>query len=280
MNNPQPSPKIQALYGHPVEHSLSPAMFNATYKRLGLNREYLAFSVTRDGIEQAVDSAVARGFEGFNVTMPLKECIIPLLDKLEADAMEAGAVNTIAVRDSRLIGYNTDGEGALLALKASGFDRSVHSVLILGAGGAARGIVNALVKRGLVLTIMNRTRERARGIANAYRGKGNVAFAISSKTSLLKTIAEVDLVINTTPLPIASLFETLAVSMNSIPERVTIFDIAYQYETDSHKPRHGISRISPFELLFQQALLSYQIWMDTSPPYETMRRALIERIGG
>src|SRR5215831_4559942 len=113
--------KIHALFGHPIGHSLSPTMFNAAYRELGLNWEYLAFAVKPNEIGSAVKTAQVLGFEGFNVTMPLKERVLPSLDELEGDAKEVGAVNTVALDSSRLVGYNTDGEGFLRALQTYGF---------------------------------------------------------------------------------------------------------------------------------------------------------------
>ncbi len=272
--------KIHALFGHPIGHSLSPTMFNATYRELGLNREYLAFSVTPEQIERAVEAALALGFDGFNVTIPLKERVIATLDRLEGDAKEAGAVNTVALQSSGLVGYNTDGEGFLRALQTYRFDPAGQSVLILGAGGAARAVVNSLSKARSRVTIVNRTLEKARNIAVDNMGRGEVAFAEMSRASLSGLISNADLVVNATPVNTNRLLANYGLAQDAVPNDTYVFDLAYDGITvPAPETRNSHSSFSPLEMLLQQALLSYQIWMRTPPPDEVMRQALITEIG-
>lgn len=131
------------ILGNPVEHSLSPAIHNAAFQKLGLDLVYLAFRV--EALGDAIKGIRALGnARGFSVTIPHKVAAIPFLDEVEPTAKHIGAINTIVVEDGRLKGYNTDASGALRALKEGGALLDGHRVLILGSGGAARAIAFAI----------------------------------------------------------------------------------------------------------------------------------------
>src|SRR5205807_4832410 len=108
--------RVHSIYGSPVAHSLSPVIFNTTFEKLSLNRAYVPFEVSKDNLKQAVEAARILGFDGFNVTMPHKTAILEMLDRLDKNAEKRGAVNTVAVTKNGLAGYNTEGQGAVMAL--------------------------------------------------------------------------------------------------------------------------------------------------------------------
>ncbi|MEM1550618.1 MAG: shikimate dehydrogenase, partial [Candidatus Bathyarchaeia archaeon] len=157
--------RVCALIGYPVEYSLSPAMHNAAFELLGLNYVYIAFNVPPERLKEAISGIRGLGIRGANVTMPHKISVIKYLDELDENARLAGSVNTILNRDSQLIGYTTDGLGALNALKQAGSDPLGKKVVILGAGGASRSISFALANYARELVILNRTFERAEELA-------------------------------------------------------------------------------------------------------------------
>src|SRR5216683_6595959 len=130
--------RIHSIYGWPVAHSLSPVIFNTTCEKLSLNRAYVPFEVSKDNLKHAVEAARTLGFDGFNVTMPHKTTILELVDRLDGVAKKGGTVNTVARVGQRLVGYSTDGEGALRAIKSYGFEPDDKNILVIGAGGAAR----------------------------------------------------------------------------------------------------------------------------------------------
>ena len=136
--------KIIGVWGHPVGHSRSPAMHNAALKSLGLDWVYVPFDVNPDNAAGAVAGLRALGLAGVNVTVPLKECVLPLLDEVDEAARQIGSVNTIHNIGGRLFGYSTDGEGFLRSLEAAGQPTQGRQVLILGAGGSARAVAFAL----------------------------------------------------------------------------------------------------------------------------------------
>lgn len=132
--------KLTALLGSPVAHSISPQMHNESFRLLGLDYVYLAFNVTPDKLREAVLGLKAAGICGFNLTMPLKVHILPYLDELTPAARLANAVNTVIVRDGRLIGHTTDGVGYMQSVTDAGYDIIGKKMTLLGAGGAATAI--------------------------------------------------------------------------------------------------------------------------------------------
>lgn len=132
--------RLTALLGSPVSHSISPQMHNESFRLLGLDYVYLAFDVTPERLEDAVLGLKAAGICGFNLTMPLKVHILPYLDELTPAARLAGAVNTVIIRDGRLIGHTTDGTGYMRSVSDAGFDIIGQKMTLLGAGGAATAI--------------------------------------------------------------------------------------------------------------------------------------------
>ena len=128
------------LLGHPVSHSISPAMHNAAFAELGLNDVYLAFDITEDHLEETIKGLKATGCIGWNLTMPLKTAVIPFLDELSQASRLSGSVNTVINDHGKLIGHTTDGVGYMDSLKDAGYSIIGEHMVLLGAGGAATSI--------------------------------------------------------------------------------------------------------------------------------------------
>ncbi len=158
--------KLVGVWGHPVGHSRSPAMHNAALEALGLDWAYVPFDVDPDPVNvgEAVAGLRALGLIGVNVTVPLKEAVLPYVVVSE-EAAQIGSVNTIHNRGGRLYGYSTDGAGFVRALEAVGQPAENRRVLLLGAGGSARAVAFALAARGCQCRIANRTQVRAERLA-------------------------------------------------------------------------------------------------------------------
>ena len=156
---------VVGVWGHPVGHSRSPAMHNAALAALGLDWVYVPFDVDPAAVEEALAGIRALGLVGVNVTVPLKQLVLPLLDGVEEDAGRIGSVNTIHNEGGRLVGYSTDGPGFLRALEAAGQPAHDRQALLLGAGGSARAVAFALAAQGCHCRIANRTEERAEALA-------------------------------------------------------------------------------------------------------------------
>jgi shikimate dehydrogenase len=269
--------RVHSLYGSPVAHSLSPVIFNTTFQKLSLNRAYVPFQVSRDNLKQAVEAARTLGFDGFNVTMPHKTAIVEMLDRLDKNAEKVGAVNTVATTKSGLVGYNTDGEGAIRALRSYGFEPSNKRLLVLGAGGAAQALVQRLSSENNNIRILNRTLDKARQVADKSTGTGRISYGELAKSSLEKDMEDADLVVNATPIRTSTLMSQLKIPKGKVKDTGWIFDLAYDKPAEPVPIGHGT--ISPLEMLVNQAALSYEIWLNETAPFALMRSSLVDYLG-
>jgi shikimate dehydrogenase len=165
--------RVYGLIGHPVRHSLSPAMYNTLFAEFGIDAVYLALDVHPDRADQVADAIRTLNLVGVNLTVPFKERLLPLLDRCTQAAREAGAVNVITAVDGTLTGYNTDGEGLIRSLQEDGGPPIAGCrAVVLGAGGAARAVASTLIDRGAGQVVMlNRTLSRAEAAAAALPGQ-------------------------------------------------------------------------------------------------------------
>ena len=269
--------KIHSLYGSPIAHSLSPVIFNTTFKKLSLNRAYVPFEVSKDNLKQAVEAARILGFDGFNVTMPHKTAILEMLDRLDKNAEKSGAVNTVAVTKNGLVGYNTDGEGAVMALGSYGFEPNNKRILVLGAGGAAQAIVHRLSDENNTVRILDKTLDKARQLADSATGTSRISYGELAKSNLEKGMADADLLVNATPIRTSTFISQLKIPVNRLKDTCWVFDLAYD------KPGEpipiGRGTISPLEMLVHQAALSYEIWLNETAPFALMRSSLANYVG-
>ncbi len=194
--------KVVAVFGHPVAHSVSPTMHNAAFDALGLNWCYVAFDIRPEAIGSAVEAVRALGMVGVNVTVPHKGAVMPYLDDVDSMARRVGAVNTIHNRNDRLVGYNTDVTGFLRLLESHEVDPEGLSVLVLGAGGAAKAVACALLEAKVArLKILNRTLEKAKALAASLATQDSGVPVESGPLrgeTLRDTVAEAELIVNTT----------------------------------------------------------------------------------
>ena len=269
--------KVHSLYGSPVAHSLSPVIFNTTFQKLSLNRAYVPFKVSRDNLKQAVGASRTLGFDGFNVTMPHKTAILEILDRLDKNAEEIGAVNTVAKTKSGLVGYNTDGEGAVRALKSYGFEPNNKRILVLGAGGAAQALVHRFSSENNTVRILNRTLGNARQVADKATGPGRVSYGQLAKNSLEKGTEDADLLVNATSVRTSTLISRLKIPVNRLKDTGWVFDLAYDKPTEPVPIGRGT--ISPLEMLVHLAALSYEIWLNETAPFDLMRYSLADYLG-
>jgi len=278
--------KLVGLIGWPVEHSLSPAMHNSAFAALELNWCYVPLPVPPERLREAVAGLRALGFMGANVTVPHKEAVMPYLDEVALEAQAIGAVNTIAVRDGNLIGYNTDWRGFLAALSESGFDPQGRRVVVLGAGGAARAVVYALAQAGAQVTVLNRTPTHAQALIQDF----SPLFPSSSLLSLPLTpqtleerSAEAHLLVNATPVGMwPEVDESLWPEGLPFPGHLTVFDLVYnprQTKLLQQARRAGAKVIGGLGMLVHQGAVAFELWTGREAPIETMYEAASLRIG-
>jgi shikimate dehydrogenase len=273
------------VIGNPVEHSLSPAIHNAAFQKLGLNFVYLAWKV--EAIGDAVKGLRALGnFRGASVTIPHKVAILPFLDDVEATAGHIGAVNTIVAQNGRLFGTNTDATGALRALKEGNAPLNDEAVAILGSGGAARAIAFALAAAGGIrrMHLLGIDDEERRGLASELRQKTavQVADAFLDEHALKTALAEVRVMIHCTPIGMFPKTGMTCVPPKLLHSGLTIMDIVYnpretQLLADARAA--GCRTISGLEMFVYQAAAQFEHWTGVPAPTQVMRTVLESRLG-
>lgn len=272
--------KIVGIFGYPIEHTLSPFMHNAAFEALGLDYCYIPFSVHPDNLRSAAAAIKVLNIVGVNITIPHKEAIIPYLDGLDREAELIGAVNTILNKDGKLIGYNTDGRGFIKSLKEEGgVNPKGESVMIIGAGGAARAIAFSLaIERVDKIFINDIISEKAK----------ELSCAVSTKTStesihikdLKEGIDEVDILINATPLGMKK-EDPLPIATELLSKGLFVYDIVYNPpETPLIKEakKRGAKTLGGLGMLLYQGALSFNIWTGQEPPVDVMRKAIENKI--
>lgn len=264
--------KIVALLGYPVEHSLSPAMHNAAFERLGLDYCYVTFSVQPDMLKDAVAAVRALNLAGVNVTIPHKENVIPFLDEIDAEAEFIGAVNTVVNKNSRLVGYNTDCRGFMKSLSEEGVEVEGKSVLIIGAGGGSRAVSYYLSEKSSRLFLFDIDTDKAEQLAtDLNKIRGNVRPLKS-----INDLGEMDIIINATPIGLKP-SDPLPCDMSLISPRHTVGDLIY-IETRflREAAKKGCKTFNGLGMLLWQGALAQQLWTGIAPPHEVMREALLK----
>lgn len=276
--------KLFCVIGDPIAHSLSPVMHNAVFQELGLNFVYTAFRVSPKYLPKAMEGMRALGFGGANVTIPHKVGILPLLDRLAEEARLIGAVNTVKI-DGGLEGHNTDGIGALRALREGGADPLGKRVLLLGSGGAARAIAMTLALRGGVasLTILGVVEgEVARLVEDVRRGTGvEVSGGLLEEGSLREGIEKTDILIHATPVGMHPKVGESLVEKGLIRPGMAVMDIVYNpLETRllREAKEAGARTISGLEMFLNQGAESLKIWLGVEAPLDLMRKAVLEEL--
>ena len=224
--------KVLGIFGYPVKHTFSPLIHNAAFRNKGLDYVYIPFEVKPEDLKKATEAIRALNLLGVSVTVPHKETIIPFLDEVSEEALLAGAVNTVLNRDGFLIGYNTDGEGYIQSLKNdTGFDPKGKTILMLGAGGASKGILASLAMRSPVRVIIsNRTLSRASRLVKEFQEKfPDVELkSIDLKIDTLeRCLQDTHLLINATTMGMEGK-ETVELPLESLPKDGIVSDIVYK----------------------------------------------------
>ncbi|MBI5848322.1 MAG: shikimate dehydrogenase [Nitrospirae bacterium] len=263
--------RVAALFGYPVEHTLSPVMQNAAFSHLGLDYCYLPFSVAPEALKQAVESIRALSFIGANLTIPHKEAVLPLLDAIDKEAAVIRAVNTIVNRGGKLSGYNTDGKGFMRSLEELGVAAAGKQVLIIGAGGSSRAIGFYLSKEAKVLTLYNRSREKAEALAADLSSAGGTVTAASD----IGHLGGFDIIINATPLGLRQC-DQMPLDPDMLTPSVVVCDLIY-HKTPllSRADAKGCKTVSGAGMLLWQGALAFELWTGSIPPVEIMRSALL-----
>ncbi|MBI2654647.1 shikimate dehydrogenase [Candidatus Woesearchaeota archaeon] len=260
--------KVVGLIGNPVEHSWSHIIHNSAFDKLNINAVYLKFQV--DKLKKFIEYMKPLNLIGFSVTIPHKVEIMMYIDGLDKQAKGIGAVNTLVVKNGKLIGYNTDCPGAIRALKQKTELKNKNAV-VLGAGGAARAMVYGLIENKSNVTILNRTVEKAKLLADYFK-------CDYGSLDDLKDI-DYDILINTTSVGMYPKANELPIGKNSIKNNKIVFDMVFNpFKTKLlvEAEKRNCTIINGFEMLIYGALLQFKLWTGKDAPEQLMRQKVME----
>jgi shikimate dehydrogenase len=279
--------RVVGIIGSPVAHSLSPVMHNAAFRALGLDYVYVPFPTPVEELAAAVAGFRATGVAGFNATIPHKVALVPLLDEISPEARLVGAVNTVAIRDRRLLGYNTDGIGLLSALSLDlDFTPKGRSILLLGAGGAARSALYALADAGARrIAVANRSAERGGALVAAFKTHfPGVELSLEPLERLQNPefLPGFDCLVNTSSVGMkGESFPHLELSL--LNRDAVVYDMVYSPRVTPLLARAaelGLRRANGIGMLVAQGEAAFEIFTGTAPPHGLMRRTLMDLLVG
>jgi shikimate dehydrogenase len=270
------------LIGYPLGHSLSPKIHRAALKACDLQGDYSLFPIPPEDTQALKDrlTRVRSGeIHGLNVTIPHKQNVIPFLDELTPTAQAIGAVNTIYLRENKLIGDNTDAAGFLSDLKRFLTTETQRhgdlNALVFGAGGSARAVAYALVNDGSRLTISARRMEQAQQLASSFP---NYEIRITPLSDL--QLSTFNLLVNTTPVGMTPNTDQSPLSENiALPKDIMIYDLVYNpRETTLVKNARakGLSATTGLGMLIEQAALAFELWTGHNPPRNILYDSVVE----
>lgn len=279
--------KLVGLLGYPISHSLSPQMHNTAFSHLGLPYAYLTFDTKEDNLEDVLKAMRVLNVAGFNVTMPNKTNVIPLLDEIAPEAQWIGAVNTVINDNGRLIGHNTDGKGYVQALREEGIDFEGKKFVVVGAGGGAKAVAIQLAADGAgEIVILNRHLEGAEIISNVIKDKIPTckASALEFNADTLKeALKDADILVNTTSVGMTPNEDASIVTDPSVLRReLIVSDIIYKpAKTKLLKMAEaaGCRTINGFGMMIWQGAMAFKIWTGEDMPVDLVKQKFLQTLG-
>lgn len=264
---------VAAVIGSPVRHSLSPALHNAAFRAAGVPWVYVAFDVPHGGAVGALDAMRALGIGGLSVTMPHKESVAANVDELDPAAAALRSVNTVVrLPDGRLVGHSTDGAGCVASMHEAGVGVRERSIVVLGAGAAARAVIDAFARAGAAsVTVVNRSLDRAHEAAELAGPVGRVGST--------DDVHAADIVVNATSVGMASDDSPLDTAL--LHAGHVVVDLVYHpLETALLAAARavGARAIDGLGMLVHQAALQQQLWLGTLPDTAAMRAAALDEL--
>jgi len=277
--------QVCAILGHPVGHSLSPAIHNAAFDALGLDYVYVAHDVSPDLLAAAIAGARAMNYRGLSVTIPHKVAALASVDDVDETARTIGCINTVVNDDGHLTGHNSDGLGALAALRRAGADPAGRRVVILGSGGAARALAvtvaasatpQRIVMLGVVLDELAQLSRDVQGL-----GRCETVGRELTDTALSEELAQADLLLHCTPVGMHPNAETSLVPSGLLRPELCVFDAVYNPRRTAllrAAAAVGCRVVEGLEMFVGQAVVQFELWTGQTAPIEVMRRVVEERL--
>lgn len=278
--------KLYGLLGSPVEHSKSPAMYNYCFEKWGLNQTYLAFDVPVEGTESAVQACRTMHVQGFNVTMPCKQAIVPFLDEVSDAVRLSGACNTVVNRDGKLTGYNTDGEGYVINLKAHGVDIRGKKLVLLGAGGASTAIqVQALLDGAAEVTVFNqkdafwdRALAKIQELQKEFPDRTVELLDLADEALLAERLGKADILTNATRVGMKPLDDlSLIKDASMLRPELVVADTVYEPEETKllrEAKERGCKTVGGLGMLLYQGAAACKLYTGQDMPVEEIKAEL------
>lgn len=275
------------LTGYPLGHSLSPKIHTAALIACGLKGDYTLFPIAAQDLQslkELLDNLRSGEITGLNITIPHKQTIIQLLDELTQPAKAIGAVNTIYSKNGNLIGDNTDAAGFMIDLKkflSNQVHRSQGKALVLGAGGAARAVVYALLKDGWQVILTARNPEQGRSLVAQFPDfNTKIVFMDYNLTTFHTQMPAISLLINATSVGMSPHSDQSPWSTGlPFPEKAVVYDLVYnprQTQLVRQARAAGLPATTGLGMLVEQAVLAFKIWTGHSPPRSALFEAISE----
>ncbi len=271
-------PRIAAVIGSPVAHSLSPVIHQAAFDAAGVAWVYTAFEIAPGSAGEAIAAMRLLGLAGLSVTMPHKSDVARMVDRLEPAARALAAVNTVSWDGDDLVGSSTDGAGFVASLAEAGVDVTAARVAVIGAGGAARSVIDALGRAGASdITVLNRTRDRAEQAAT---------LSPAASVGIVSDVTRADIVVNATSVgmgvePDDATFDDMACDPGLLRAGQIVADLVYHpLETAWMVAAAdiGASTIDGLGMLVHQAALQQERWLGHRPDAAPMRAAAVAEL--
>ncbi len=275
--------KIVGVIGHPIKHSYSPLMHNVAFELAGLNFIYLPFDVPAASLKDSLKGMVALGMKGFNVTLPLKEKILPLIKDVSEEVNIIGAVNTIVNDEGILRGYNTDVSGIVESLLPFKDELTGAKVSVIGAGGATRSVIYTLIRHFKTgqINIINRTEQTAESMKEYFSAKmlfGEFKIFPLVPPDLIETFRDSKLIVNTTPMGMYPGVDDSATTIKeSFMKGQIVFDVVYNpVKTKLLRlaEQQGATIVTGLKMFVEQGAKSYELWTGEQMSKEKVLLAL------
>jgi len=274
--------RLLGVIGHPIAHSLSPVMHNAAIAHLGLDYVYLPFAIKPEDLKAAIAGMAVIGVEGFSITLPHKQAILPLLTEVSVVARAVGAVNTVWKSDRGWSGTNTDVAGFLVPLRSLDKDWRQTTVVILGNGGAARAVVAGCAQLGCQrIQVVGRNPQHLEDFVNSWLGSPLAVNLQAHLWSELPTLLpHANLLVNTTPVgmaPHAVRSPLSPADVELLSPGAIAYDLIYTPRPTlflQQAEAQGAVTIDGLEMLVQQGAIALQQWLQHPVPVDVMRQAL------
>ena len=267
------------LIGHPVEHSISPAMQNAAFQAVALvDWSYELLLTPLPDLAGRIQN-LRTSFKGANVTIPHKRNVIDYLDNVVLAARSIEAVNTIILENNQLVGHNTDSAGFILDLETQGVTLHGQHALVLGAGGAAHAAVLGLANRGATVTVITRREQKGwdlrqrikRGVSHKFN------INVASYSTLAKIAPDIDLIVNSTPVGMHPNINAMIWPEDvSFPTEAVLYDMVYRPQETmlmQQARQAGLTVMGGLGMLVNQGALAFELWTEKQAPLDVMWQA-------